>query len=76
MNMRFYVKDSERKPDPEPTKVNAKAAILVGVAIWTVALLFLVLQTPQAASQKSWYAATCVVGILLGVWAYIRELRR
>ena len=74
--MRFYVKDSERKPDPEPTKVNAKAAILVGVSAWTVALLFLVLQSTQSASQKPWYTATCVVGILLGVWAFLRERRR
>ena len=74
--MRFYVKDSERKPDPEPTKVNAKAAIMVGVSIWTVSLLFLVFQSTQSTSQKPWYTATCVVGILLGVWAYIRESRR
>lgn len=74
--MRFYVKDSERKPDPQPPKVNAKAAILVGVSLWVLALLFLVFQTPQSASQEPWYAATCVVGILLGVWAFIRELRR
>lgn len=74
--MRFYVKDSERKPDPEPTKVNAKAAILVGVSAWTIALLFLVFQSTQSASQKPWYTATCVVGILLGVWAFFRERRR
>ena len=74
--MRFYVKDSERKPDPQPTKVNAKAAILVGVALWIIALLFLVLQSTQSTSQEPWYAATCIVGILLGFWAFIRELRR
>ena len=74
--MRFYVKDSDRKPDPQPTKVNAKAAIIVGVALWIIALLFLVLQSTESTSQKPWYAATCVVGILLGVWAFIRERRR
>ncbi len=74
--MRFYVKDSERKPDPEPTKVNAKAAILVGLSAWTIALLFLVFQSTQSASQKPWYTATCIVGILLGVWAFLRERRR
>jgi hypothetical protein len=74
--MRFYVKDSERKPDPEPTKVNAKAAIVVGISAWTIALLFLVLQSTQSAPQKPWYTATCVVGILLGIWAFIRESRR
>ena len=74
--MRFYVKDSERKPDPQPTKVNAKAAILVGVGLWIIALLFLVLQSTQSTSQEPWYAPTCIVGILLGVWAFIRELRR
>ena len=74
--MRFYVKDSERKPDPEPTKVNAKAAIVVGISAWTIALLFLVLQSTQSAPQKPWYTATWVVGILLGIWAFIRESRR
>ena len=74
--MRFYVKDSERKPDPEPTRVNAKAAILVGISAWTIALLFFVFQSTQSAPQKPWYAATCVVGILLGVWAFLRERRR
>lgn len=74
--MRFYVKDSERKPDPEPIKANAKVAILVGLTLWVIALLFLVFQSTQAAAQESWHTATCVVGILLGVWAFIRESRR
>ncbi len=74
--MRFYVKDSERKPDPEPIKTNAKLAIIVGLILWAIALLFLVFQATQASAQKSWYTTTCVVGIILGVYALIRERRR
>ena len=74
--MRFYVKDSERKPDPEPIKSNAKLAILVGLILWVVALLFLVFQAAQATPQKSWYTTTCIVGIILGIYALIRERRR
>lgn len=74
--MRVYVKDSERKPDPEPIKTNTKVPILVGLTLWVIALLFLVFQPTQAAAQKPWYPATCVVGILLGIWAFIRESRR
>jgi hypothetical protein len=74
--MRFYVKDSERKPDPEPIKVNTKLAIIVGLVLWVAALLFLVLQATQATAQKSWYTSTCVVGIVLGIYALWRERRR
>ncbi|MFM1926703.1 MAG: hypothetical protein RLZ06_279 [Actinomycetota bacterium] len=74
--MRFYVKDSERKPDPEPIKTNAKLAIIVGLILWVIALLFLVFQATQASAQKSWYTTTCVVGIILGIYALIRERRR
>lgn len=74
--MRFYVKDSERKPDPEPIKVNAKLAIMVGLVLWVVALLFLVFQATQATAQKPWYTSTCVVGIILGIYALWRERRR
>ncbi|MEY4293510.1 MAG: hypothetical protein RIR29_160 [Actinomycetota bacterium] len=74
--MRFYVKDSERKPDPEPIKTNAKLAIIVGLILWVIALLFLVFQATQASAQKSWYTTTCIVGIILGIYALIRERRR
>lgn len=74
--MRFYVKDSERKPDPEPIKTNAKLAIIVGLILWVIALLFLVFQATQASAQKPWYTTTCIVGIILGVYALIRERRR
>jgi hypothetical protein len=74
--MKFYIKDTERKPDPEPAKVNAKLAIKVGLVLWVLALVFLVFQATQSATQKSWWLFTCVVGIILGVYALIHESRR
>ena len=76
MAMRFYIKDSERKPDPEPAKVNAKLAIKVGLVLWVLALIFLVFQATQSTTQKPWWPFTCVVGILLGIYALFRENRR
>lgn len=75
--MRFYVKDSERKPDPEPVKTNAALAIKVGIAAWTIALVgCLFFAEALAASQKSWWLLTCVIGIGLGFFALYRVRNR
>ena len=36
--MRLWLKDSERRPDPEPVKTDDRKAMLVGIALWLVAL--------------------------------------
>ncbi|MEY4436993.1 MAG: hypothetical protein RL100_457 [Actinomycetota bacterium] len=74
--MRFYVKDSERKPDPQPVKTNTRLVILVGLGLWLLALVFcFVFAESLAASQESWLA-TCGFGILLGIYAFFHVRRR
>lgn len=63
--VRFYVNDRDRKPDPQPVKVNAHRAITVGIAAWVIALLF-ALFAPSENSKETNFIATCVVGIILG----------
>ncbi len=69
--MRFYVKDSERKPDPAPAAVSARLAIAVGVGLWAVALVCILVFAP-ASTDKSWYAFTCLAGIALGIFAWFK----
>lgn len=74
--MRFYVKDSQRKPDPAPVKTNARRAIAVGTVLWAIALLFLLFAPQQLQKVETWKLATCVVGIILGVYGFIHVSRK
>ena len=73
--MKFFVKDSERKPDPEPIKTNARAVALAGLVIWVVALAVLLIFPSVLPPEKTWWLGTCVVGFFLGLFFYIK-LRR
>lgn len=74
--MRLYVKDSERKADPEPLETKPRTAILVGLGIW-VALLGFFLVVPSAVPvARPWWPWTCVVGIILGLFALFRFRKR
>ncbi|MFM6939565.1 MAG: DUF2530 domain-containing protein [Rhodoluna sp.] len=74
--MKFYVKDSERKPDPEPVKTNAKLAITVGLCLWAVALVVLLFaRSAIPAAQESW-KFTCLAGIGLGFYALFHVRKR
>lgn len=74
--MKFYVKDSERKRDPEPVKTNAKLAVLVGLGLWSLALFVLLLAgSAIPAAQESW-ALTCLAGIGLGFYALFHIRKR
>lgn len=71
--MRWIAKDSERKPDPEPIKGTARVAVLIGIAGFALALaVILVFYNQIQSPNKVWYPYTCVVGLLLGLFAYFR----
>ncbi len=59
--MRLYLRDSERRPDPHPVKTDDRAAVLVGLGLWIVALVVTMLVAGPGAAL--W---TCVAGVVLG----------
>jgi hypothetical protein len=66
--VRIWLKDSERRPDPAPVKTDDRKAMLVGIALWLVALaVLLVLIVPLTASGNAWWLWTCVAAIGLGL---------
>lgn len=71
--MRWIVRDSDRKPDPEPIRGTAKKAVIIGMAIFAVAFLLIVVFYDSISSpNKLWYPYTCLVGLVLGVFAFFK----
>ncbi len=70
--MRLWLKDSERKPDPAPVTTDDRKAMLVGIALWLVALaVLLTFLTPLVTSGNSWWLWTCAAGLALGLLGLI-----
>ena len=66
--MRIWLKDSERRPDPEPVRTDDRKAMLVGIALWLVALgVLVILLEPLQASGNGWWLWTCIAAIALGL---------
>jgi uncharacterized membrane protein YhhN len=79
--VRFWLKDSERRPDPAPVKTDDRKAFLVGTIAWVVALaVFLVLLPTLTAQGHTWWLGTCVAGLVIGViglgWSVWRQRSR
>ena len=66
--MRLWLRDSERKPDPKPVATDDRKAVLVGLALWVVALVvLLVFVGPLASIDGVWLLWTAVAGVGLGI---------
>ena len=66
--MRWYIKDSERKPDPEPVKTNPRLVFSVGIVLWALALVVtLFFYDSLVAAGRGWWSWTCVAGLGLGI---------
>jgi hypothetical protein len=66
--MRLWLKDSERRPDPAPAKTDDRKAMLVGTALWLVALAILLLfLRPILDGGNLWLLWTCAAGLALGL---------
>jgi hypothetical protein len=75
--MRLYVKDSERRPDPEPLKTDDRKVVLVGLVGWIVALGVMLLLLPQLQeSGLVWVLWTVVCGLGLGLVLLVVTARR
>ncbi|HXD60915.1 MAG TPA: DUF2530 domain-containing protein [Lacisediminihabitans sp.] len=70
--MRLWLKDSERRPDPAPVKTDDRKAMLVGTALWLVALVALLAFTARA-GVLLW---TCAAGLALGLVGILYTSRR
>ena len=72
--MRLWLKDSERRPDPEPVVTDDRKAVLVGLVLWVVALVVVLIVA--AGPTAIW---VCAVGIALGliglVYTQVRRTR-
>ena len=66
--MRFWLKEDERRPDPEPVKSDDRKAVLVGLVLWLVALAgLLVFLQPILDGGHGWWLWTALVGLGLGL---------
>ena len=77
--MRFWLREDERRPDPEPVPTDDRAAVLAGLVLWVLALGGLLLFVgPLVEAGRVWWLWTCLVGIGLGLAAlvYVHRLRR
>ena len=61
--MRLYLRDSERRPDPEPVTTDDRTAILTGLGLWIVGLAVTILVLGPH-GDPLW---TCITGVILGV---------
>jgi hypothetical protein len=64
----LWLKDNERRSDPEPVKTDDRKAVLVGIALWLVALAVLLLFVqPVLDSGHGWWLWMCAAGLALGL---------
>lgn len=76
--MRFWLKDSERRPDPAPVKTDDRTAFFVGTVAWVVALAVFIVLLPMLTDEgRTWWLWTCVAGLAIGViglgWSVWRQ---
>ncbi|MGV8912601.1 MAG: DUF2530 domain-containing protein [Rhodoglobus sp.] len=79
--MRIWLKDSERRPDPEPVETDDRKAMLVGVGLWVLGLaVLLIFIEPLNAAGNLWWLWAAVAGLVLGliglVYTHVRRGKR
>lgn len=79
--MRLWVKEEDRRPNPDPVRTDDRAAIVAGLALWAIAaVVLLIFMKPLLASGHGWWLWTCIGGIGIGfgglVYTHRREQRQ
>lgn len=73
---KFFVKPSQRRPDPEPLKLNARKVLSLGIALWVIALFAIIaFYQPLSDAGLGWWLHTTVVGIGLGIFGLMTVRR-
>jgi hypothetical protein len=57
------------RPEPEPLRVDTARVLLVGIALWVVALVLTVAVPALHEGQRDWWPWVCVSAIAGGVLA-------
>ena len=66
--MRFWLSESERRPDPAPARADARKALLAGTVAWLVALVAGLLFSAQLEDAGlGWLVWAAVAGSVIGV---------
>lgn len=77
--MRFWLKDSERRPDPLPARADARKAVIAGTALFVVAAaLCAIFFAPLSAAGLGWWLSCAVIGAVCGLigLAVVQQRRR
>jgi hypothetical protein len=74
--MKLFVKDEDRRPDPEPIKSNPGILAITGIIFWGLTLAVFLNFPATLPAEKPWWLFTCVVGLILGIAFYIKFGRR
>ncbi|MFM5904172.1 MAG: DUF2530 domain-containing protein [Microbacteriaceae bacterium] len=74
--MKLYPDKAERKPDPQPIETNLKRLVLVGLILWCLALAVFVIFPATVPATRPWWPWTCVIGIILGIYAFFKVQKR
>ena len=70
--MKFFLPYDQRKPDPEPAKVDIKRVLLIGTFVWGIAIIVLsALYQPLADAGLLWWLHTAIVGFGLGIFGFL-----
>jgi len=70
--VRFWLSESERRPDPAPARADARKALLVGTAGWVVALaVVVVFRAELAAAGLGWLLWAAITGTVIGVMGFV-----
>lgn len=64
-------------PKPEPLHTDTPRIILIGTAIWALALVVVLLVPTLHSGSRHWWSWTCLAGVVLGLlgFAYVRRGR-